>query len=265
MKIILSRKGFDSSYGKIPSPILPDGTLLSLPIPSKGDPDTYSDISFNGQTYYDIITQLNPRTKIKPDHFLHLDPDIRAEVKPRENNWTPAFGQGMAALGHLKNQGVGMGDIFLFFGWFRQTELKNGKLSYVKDAPDLQVIYGYFQIGGIITCERDVPEHLRCHPHARHERWDKKNVIFTPMEKLSLSPDKPGTGCLSYNENLVLTKKGCKRSTWSLPEFFRHIPISYNANSWRDDCFMAPARGQEFVFDVNDEAMNWVKYLLSVR
>lgn len=34
MKIILSRKGFDSSYGGYPSPILPDGSLLSIPIPS---------------------------------------------------------------------------------------------------------------------------------------------------------------------------------------------------------------------------------------
>jgi hypothetical protein len=37
MKVILSRKGFDSGYGGIPSPVLPDGTMLSLPIPSKGD------------------------------------------------------------------------------------------------------------------------------------------------------------------------------------------------------------------------------------
>ena len=34
MKVILSRKGFDSSFGGYPSPILPDGTLISLPIPS---------------------------------------------------------------------------------------------------------------------------------------------------------------------------------------------------------------------------------------
>jgi len=33
MRVILSRKGFDSSFGGCPSPILPDGTLLSLPIP----------------------------------------------------------------------------------------------------------------------------------------------------------------------------------------------------------------------------------------
>jgi hypothetical protein len=33
MKVILSRKGFDSASGGMPSPILPDGTLISLPIP----------------------------------------------------------------------------------------------------------------------------------------------------------------------------------------------------------------------------------------
>lgn len=33
MKFILSRKGFDSGYGGCASPILPDGTMLSIPIP----------------------------------------------------------------------------------------------------------------------------------------------------------------------------------------------------------------------------------------
>ena len=41
MKVILSRKGFDSSYGGTASPILPDGTLLSLPIPSKAETVKY--------------------------------------------------------------------------------------------------------------------------------------------------------------------------------------------------------------------------------
>src|ERR1022692_1176811 len=35
MRIILSRKGFDSSSGGVPSPIFPDGTTLSLFIPDK--------------------------------------------------------------------------------------------------------------------------------------------------------------------------------------------------------------------------------------
>ncbi len=35
MKVILSCKGFDSGNSGYPSPILSDGTMLSLPIPSE--------------------------------------------------------------------------------------------------------------------------------------------------------------------------------------------------------------------------------------
>lgn len=35
VKFILSRKGFDSGSGGRPSPILPDGTMLSRPIPEQ--------------------------------------------------------------------------------------------------------------------------------------------------------------------------------------------------------------------------------------
>ena len=51
MKIILSRKGFDSGNGGQPSPILPDGTLLSMPIPSNDSDNTYSTIMWNGMSY----------------------------------------------------------------------------------------------------------------------------------------------------------------------------------------------------------------------
>ena len=55
MKVILSRKGFDSGYGGMASPILPDGTLLSLPIPSKSETVKFTDLHYEGQSYYDII------------------------------------------------------------------------------------------------------------------------------------------------------------------------------------------------------------------
>lgn len=47
MKLILSRKGFDSSAGGKPSPIFPDGTMISLPIPDKASPTAYQDIAGN--------------------------------------------------------------------------------------------------------------------------------------------------------------------------------------------------------------------------
>lgn len=45
MKLILSRKGFDSGYGGMPSPILPDGRLVPLPIPISHDRYTLADIN----------------------------------------------------------------------------------------------------------------------------------------------------------------------------------------------------------------------------
>ena len=63
MKVILSRKGFDSSCGGQVSPILPDGTLLSMPIPSD-DTLKYSELSWGGMPYFDIIKQLKPRTSL---------------------------------------------------------------------------------------------------------------------------------------------------------------------------------------------------------
>ena len=47
MKIILSRKGFDSANGGIVSPIFEDGTMVSFPIPSD-DEDTYDSLYYNG-------------------------------------------------------------------------------------------------------------------------------------------------------------------------------------------------------------------------
>lgn len=50
MKIILSRKGFDSVNGKLGSSILEDGTLLSFLIPSN-DTDTFDDLVYKDHTY----------------------------------------------------------------------------------------------------------------------------------------------------------------------------------------------------------------------
>ena len=50
MKVILSRKGFDSANGGIASPIFEDGTMLSFPIPSKDhdkDKIAYEELTCN--------------------------------------------------------------------------------------------------------------------------------------------------------------------------------------------------------------------------
>ena len=63
MKVILSRKGFDSQYGGYPSPVLPDGRMISLPIPSN-DKIEYNNLRVDENlTYFDLMKQLNPRIK----------------------------------------------------------------------------------------------------------------------------------------------------------------------------------------------------------
>ena len=59
MKIILSRKGFDSGSGGCPSPIFPDGSLMSLPIPDKKSQVTYGEIAGNHwASIGEVVSQL---------------------------------------------------------------------------------------------------------------------------------------------------------------------------------------------------------------
>ena len=103
MKVILSRKGFDSSNGGCPSPIMPDGTLLSMPIPSD-DKDSYDDLSYCGTPYSRILQQLAPK---KTFGCCHVDPDIRDDCRAKSiEGWRPGFGQIGSAQGVLANAGV---------------------------------------------------------------------------------------------------------------------------------------------------------------
>ena len=129
MKIILSRKGFDSANGGQTSPILPDGTLLSLPIPSN-DNIPFSEIQWKGTSFCDIIRQLNRNTYINSDSHCHLDPDLRKGVRPRKPGWMPAFGQKGSPLTELFNNYIGVGDIFLFYGLFKYTAYNQGHISF---------------------------------------------------------------------------------------------------------------------------------------
>jgi hypothetical protein len=265
MKIILSRKGFDSEYGGQPSPILPNGELLSLPIPSKYESAKYSQLFYEKKSYYQIIKDLKPNSSIKETWTCHLDPDIRYSALKRDYQWRPVFGQADAAQSHLRNNNITLNDLFLFYGWFKSTELSNGKYSYVKDAPDLHVIFGYFQIGEIFNQMTNLPNYAKYHPHAGDNFSGKiNNCIYVANEFLTLSPGLKGASKLNFNENLVLTKNGLSRSKWNLPEFFNTLDISYhNKESFKENYFQSAAKGQEFVIEANEELIKWVKRLVT--
>ena len=142
------------------------------------------------------------------------------------DDWIPAFGQIGASATYLKNIGIQEGDIFLFFGSFHCVEMLNGVVRYCKNTGnfyndnDLQVIWGYLQIGRIL----DTPETQRAlwwHPHADENRTSAKtNVIFAASEHLSFDPSKPGAGVLKFDKKRVLTLEGHNKATWKKNEIY---------------------------------------------
>ena len=101
MKIIFSRKGFDSTRrgsespnGGVPSPIFPDGTALSLPIPQPGSRTRYGDVQWRCESIGPIVESLTNRRR---KDGCHLDPDLNADALERLPGWRPAFGQSKAA------------------------------------------------------------------------------------------------------------------------------------------------------------------------
>lgn len=267
MKVILSRKGFDSDNGGYPSPILPTGEMVSLPIPSDDENNTirYSEVRTSGSTCYDLMKDLKPEIKYRDEWqtltkntTCHLDPDIYRDAITREPHWKPCFGPSGPAQSHLKNQGVNIDDIFLFFGWFRRTRTRNNKLEFYER--DFHAIFGYFQIGNIqeLNDGFKVPRWMAYHPHAV-----KYSIIHIARDTLSWDDSLPGAGRFEFNNNLILTKKGMSRSKWSLPDFFKKVNISHHdRDSWKDGYFQSATIGQEFVIEDNENVEKWAKDII---
>ena len=224
MKIILSRKGFDSANGGIVSPITEDGTLLSFPIPSD-DKNTYDELKYNDDTYVKILQDL----KYKGGVFnCHLDPDL--DISRRKDTipgWLPVVGQcDQAASYLLNNVKVEVGDIFLFFGNFHRVVKAEGKYYFLRRTNDfykdndLQVIWGYLQVGKIVT-DASEQEKYYWHPHSSKKFTDKKvNVMFVGGERLSFDDNIRGAGVFKFSPDKVLTLEGRNKATWIKRDFY---------------------------------------------
>lgn len=281
MKLILSRKGFDSSAGGCPSPILPDGRMVSLPIPDKNSVITYGDIRRDEESVGSMVEQLT-KGRVPTTHRAHLDPDLVEGSFVRRPGWRPTFGQTNQALTHLQKNGVGPDDLFLFFGLFRRTTRSDGQLVWERGERPRHVIWGWLQVDELLSPnETDAREYSWAtdHPHF-HRGNDPKNTIFIARERLNLgtsSADLPGAGVFAhYSPELQLTAVDSSRvSDWSLPEWFfpeyGRTPLTYHAKSERwerrngQTRLNAAARGQEFVLDCDEysEVAAWVIRLLS--
>ena len=276
MRVILSRKGLDSDFGGMPSPIMPDGQVLSIPIP--GDPDEipYSAVRsrFDGKTIPELAQSLSPTIRYNRKRILwsenpmcHLDPDLSACSYPRLEGWRGCFGQGGAAQTVLEKAGVKAGDVFLFFGWFRNTEWHGGKLRFCS-GQGFHMIYGYLQVGNVYYPQKSsepIPDWLAYHPHTLPRRLENpNNCIYIASERASWDAGLPGYGLFpAWEESLVLSKPGMTRSRWSLPEEFRGLRITYHSeSSWKDGYFQSSMRGQEFVLQEDERVQAWARKMV---
>ncbi|WP_455282205.1 Nmad3 family putative nucleotide modification protein [Cupriavidus necator] len=284
MRVILSRKGFDSGYGGVPSPILPDGRMVSLPIPSKGDLQRLAKLRMDGMDIGALVADLT-RGSVGPLTTVHVDPDLQGQMLARLPGWRPAFGQIASAQSHLQNQGVGLGDIFLFFGWFRRVEQVDGRWRYQRGSPDIHALFGWLQIGEVLSVSGHEQEivgaypWLREHPHlAGADRFrSRNNTVYVASRFLCMAGQDtryPGGGVFGrFTPSLQLTAAECTRSCWRLPAWFMPVdgrsPLSYHGKPSRwmadraDVLLRTVAKGQEFVLDCAcyPEANAWLARL----
>jgi len=284
MKIILSRKGFDSSAGGVPSPILPDGRLISLPIPDPLSRISYWSIqSFDGAVGK-LVADLT-RGRIKATAKAHLDPDLLHTNLPREKHWRPLFGQSGAAQGHLRNQQVEVGDVFLFFGLFQQVSKTAGIFAFDRNAPRQHILFGWMQIGSIEPvkgCTEEIGNWASYHPHFYHSKA-VSNTLYLATDKLKIDQrlvnSRDGAGLFeSVSESRTLTANDATTpSQWRLPAWFYPSsdkpPLTYHANltRWKKNpshtTLQAASRGQEFVLDCDyyPEALKWLRNLMKKK
>lgn len=227
MKIVFSRKGFDTTYGGAPSPII-EGRPLSLPIPGQhGETTTYDDLCLG-----EAVTK-SSRGLFSGDSPCHDDPMFTDGLC-----W---FGQSGSAQGHLRKQGVRLGDTFLFFGLFADAETQERHHR----------IFGYMHI----ACQ-GAPDKIvrlngwrpppRPHPHFSGD-WGSANTIYHG----------PGTVARSAPPTLRLTRPGGPLNSWIVPNWLAHFGLSYHARTERwtpPNMLNSARRGQEFVCDIGDTA-----------
>lgn len=210
MRLILSRKGFDSRAGGVPSPIFQDYTMVSIPIPSRQPNNcTYSQVSKAGKNLGQLVKAL-PRSKIAAGRNAHLDPDLEQSSLNRMNGWKPAFGQASRAQRHLEHQAVTKGDLFLFFGLFQHVSVSGQKIDY-QNQPPIHALFGWLLVDQVIklkSIKALYPRWLDGHPHVKNDYTN--NTIYIAQDNLrSLDPSLagiPGGGVFDkFRTGLVLS------------------------------------------------------------
>jgi hypothetical protein len=228
----------------------------------------------------DLLRLGQPKTRLSALSDAHLDPDLDSKAINRTGTWMPAFGQAKTAAKHLHKQGVGHGDLFLFFGWFQKIKRNGTTWSFVSAEPGQNVIFGWLQIEHVGTSAnlssllQQFPG-LCTHPHCVGQR--PSNTLYIASARLSLPwLQKTYSGGGHFDQFLpkrVLTAQGQpNRSYWRLPGWATGpnakpplMTYHKNSNRWRqvgNDWFLqTTSPGQEFVTQADPNILKWVSSL----
>ena len=290
MKIVLSRKGFDSAFGGCASPIFPGDEMLSLPIPEDSGfaraNIRYGDLLSSVDGFPNvgaIVEQLtaNHQKPYSSNSLVHLDPHLDPNMYGRTTGWKALFGQIAAAQGHLRNQQVREGDLFLFYGLYREVDVNGKRIKFRPNTRTRHVIFGWMSIGEVVPIEEpaDAEGWSREHPWGRyhahlHGGKVKNNVLYVAASDCFCGL--PGAGIFGkYSSQRCLTASEESCSVWLLPKWFDpercKEPLSYNnkRGKWTKtaDGFLLRTKspGQEYVLDTQcfPEAAAWAQHMIA--
>lgn len=268
--MIFSRKGFDSSAGGFPSPII-DGMPRSLPIPTRmASTDCFGDL----REPLASIIEYHSRGKFSRTTACHIDPDIDRTMKRRAPGWRGSLGQVSRAQTHLQNNDVQQGDLFLFFGLFQEHQSAAGQHRFVGGRKHM--LFGWLQVGEVILLGRDGRHVLRTkpwlegHPHVS-EGWSDNNTLYVASENLSLGSDElslSGFGVFPQGRDMT-DPLSEKPSVWSVPDWINPrkggvgMTFHRDPQNWSDRTVRSAGRGQEFVADITHrvDAIEWLVQL----
>lgn len=237
--------------------------MISLPIPERlptADSPRYDELTLAGADVGRLLRGLHPR--FDPHGPAHLDPDIRGR-----NGHPGLSGQAGPAAGHLVNQGVGQGDLFLFFGLFREAVPDgSGGYRFVQPRREFHAIWGYLEVGRVLDAGAgDRVAWVPGFPHFTKPDRGRPNRVHVARERLSFDRARPGWGAFRFREELRLTKPGAPGpSLWALPGCFREAKLTYHPRaSWGPDGERSAGRGQEFVCTATPAIAQWARRLIA--
>ena len=204
----------------------------SLPIPASGG------LSRTSYGYLGLgeLAHAASRGKVGADDLCHHDPMFLDDGRA-------ILGQCGAAQTHLERQGVGVGDVFVFFGLFREQ----GDKAHHR-------VFAYLQVEEVLPLTGAAPARL-----AELEQLGVPHAIGLHAANDTVYLGKGRTASFA-SDALRLTVPEGPPSLWRVPGWLRETGLSYHdrADRWRDgNRLQSVARGQEFVADIGEREDAW--------